>query len=523
MKSLASSIDRNTHSPIESRPRHRVALGVMAIAIAAFGAMAQAQQRDSLTIAYPVDVQSWDPTSVTFPAGQSIYKSVFDSPLHYSADLKLSPRLIREWKWQDKEAKRLEVTLRDDVFFHDGSKLTTEDLKFSVADRPQQDRKLAIGAMMADVQTVEILSPTQAVIVYAKSTPTAPIYFGFLSGYILPKAYFQKVGEEGFRAKPVGAGPYKVVDYQRGSRIVLEAFDKYWGGAPKIKRVTFEIIPEPSARVAAIESGRVDVASQIPLRETLRLASKAGLVGKAYPYSEVYMMQIPSYVQAFQDENLRMAMHLAIDKQALSKAFYNGVAVPLSVIAPPNTPGSVPNYTFPFDRARAAETLRKSGFTPDKPARIKLLTTNGTFPNDYEVARAIAGMWKQVGIDAEIEELTVAKYLELNHSAKLTGVVLYSWANATGDPENYTGRILDPKLRFSAWKSPELGGVIEALLREPDNDKRMAGYRKLNQEASEHTWTLPLLQAVSTIVYKNDVDVKVHEAGYILPVEYSRK
>jgi len=222
------------------------------------------------------------------------------------------------------------------------------------------------------VQAVEILSPTKAVIVYAKSTPTAPIYFGFLSGYILPKAYFQKVGEEGFRAKPVGAGPYKVVDYQRGSRIVLEAFDKYWGGAPKIKRVTFEIIPEPSARVAAIESGRVDVASQIPLRETLRLASKAGLVGKAYPYSEVYMMQIPSYVQAFQDENLRMAMHLAIDKQALSKAFYNGVAVPLSVIAPPNTPGSVPNYTFPFNRARAAETLRKSGFTPDKPARIKL-------------------------------------------------------------------------------------------------------------------------------------------------------
>ncbi len=496
---------------------------VLALALATVSTLAHAQQRDSLTIAYPVDVQSWDPTAVTFPAGQSIYKSVFDSPLHYSADLKLTPRLIREWKWLDKDAKRLEVTLRDDVYFHDGSKLTTEDLKFSLSDRPQQDKKLAIGAIMADLQTVEIVSPTKAVIVYAKATPTAPIYLGFLSGYILPKAYFQKVGEEGFRAKPVGAGPYKIVDYQRGSRIVLEAFDKYWGPAPKIKRVTFEIIPEPSARVAAIESGRVDIASQVPLRETVRLGQKPGLVGKAYPFSEVYMMQIPSYVQAFQDENLRMAMHHAIDKQALSKAFYNGVAVPLSVIAPPNTPGSVPNYTFPFDRAKATEYLKKSGFSPDKPALIKLQTTNGTFPNDYEMARAIAGMWKQVGIDAEIEELTVAKYLELNHSTKLTGVVLYSWANATGDPENYTGRILDPKLRFSAWKSPELGGVIEALLRETDTEKRMAGYRKLNQEASEHTWTLPLLQAVSTLVYKNDIDVKLYESGHILPAEYSRK
>jgi len=86
---------------------------------------AASAQHDSLTIAYPVDVQSWDPTSVTFPAGQSIFKSVFDSPLQYSADLKLSPRIVREWRWQDKEARRLEVTLRDDVTFHDGSRLTT--------------------------------------------------------------------------------------------------------------------------------------------------------------------------------------------------------------------------------------------------------------------------------------------------------------------------------------------------------------------------------------------------------------
>jgi peptide/nickel transport system substrate-binding protein len=139
------------------------------------------------------------------------------------------------------------------------------------------------------------------------------------------------------------------------------------------------------------------------------------------------------------------------------------------------------------------------------------------------MARAIAAMWKQVGIEAEIEELTVAKYLELNHSAKLTGIVLYSWANATGDPENYAGRILDPKLRFSAWKSPEAGAIVEALLRETDQEKRFAGYRKLNQEASEKTWTLPLLQAVSTVVYKNDVNVQLYEAGYILPAEYSRK
>jgi peptide/nickel transport system substrate-binding protein len=492
------------------------------VAAAAVAAPAHAQ-RDQLTIAYPVDVQSWDPTSVTFPAGQSIYKSVFDSPLHYSPDLKLQPRIVREWKFQDKEAKRLEVTLRDDVFFHDGSKLTTEDLKFSFAERPAQDKKLAIGGMMSGLTNVEIISPTRAVIVYSKPTPAAPIYLAFLSGYILPKAYFTKVGPEGFAAKPIGAGPYRVVDYQRGSRIVLEAFDKYWGGAPAIKKVTFEIVPEAAARVAAIESGRADVATQLPLREVTRLNTKGTLIGKAYPYAEVYMMQIPSYVEAFKDDNLRRAMHLAIDKAALSKAFYGSVANPLHVIAPANTPGYVPDFTMPFDRKAAQAALAKSGFSPAKPAKIKLLTTNGTFPNDYELARAIAGMWKQVGIEAEIEELTVAKYLELNHSAKLPGVMLYSWANATGDPENYTGRILDPNLRFSAWKSEEAGKQVHALLVETDPEKRMAGYRKLNREASEKTWTLPLLQGVASIVYKADVEVKLYEPGYVLPAEYKRK
>jgi len=304
---------------------------------------------------------------------------------------------------------------------------------------------------------------------------------------------------------------------------VLEAWDKYWGGPAKIRHVTFEIVPDPSARVAAVESGRADVATQLPLRETTRLSTRTGLTGKAYPYSEVYMMQIPSYVPVFQDDNLRRAMHLAIDKAALSKAFYSGVAVPLSVIAPPNTPGYVPGFSMPFDRAGAIAALKQSGYGPDRPVHIKLFTTNGTFPSDYDMARAIAQMWKQVGIEAEIEELTVAKYLELNHSTKLTGAVLYSWANATGDPENFTGRILDPRLRFSAWKSEALSGVIEGLIRETDPEKRMAGYRRLNQEAAEKTWTLPLLQAVSTIVYRSDLNLAVHGGGYILPYEYSWK
>ena len=485
--------------------------------------VAGAQSADTLNIAFTTDIQSWDPTSVTFPVGQSVYKCVFDSPLHYSSDQKLQPRQIASRKWLDDANTRLEITLRNDIFFHDGSKLTTEDVKYSWVTRPQKDKRLAIAGLMQDLKDVEIGSPTTAVLVYSKPSPSAEFYLGFLTVYILPKEYHEKVGDEGFLAKPIGAGPYKLVDYQRGSRIVLEAFDKYWGGVPTIKSVTFQALPEASTRVAAIESGRVDVAVQLPFREAMRLQGKPELSVNVFPQAEIYMLQIPSYVDTFQNKDVRTALHMAIDKQALSKAFFNGVAKPLQVLATPGSTGDVPGYTFPYDRKRATEILEKAGFNKDKPLQITFSTTNGTQPNDYEIAQAITAMWKQIGVDVKLEETTLAKYLELNHAAKLPGIMFYSWINATGDPENYSGRILNPALRFSAWKEPANVDRIAKLFAMKLGEERLEEYRKLNKDASENSWSIPLLQTVGNIVTKKTVDMPTYSQGYVLPAEAKRK
>ncbi|HWK46622.1 MAG TPA: ABC transporter substrate-binding protein [Stellaceae bacterium] len=476
---------------------------------------------DSLTIAFPFDVPNWDPTATTFTGAQSVFKAVFDSPLQYSPDLKLQPRLIKEWKWQDPDKKRLEITLRDGILFQDGSPMTSEDIKFSIIDRPAKDPSLLIRRIMPALQTVEIVSPTKAVIVFTNSAPAAPIYLAFLAGYFVPKAYIEKVGEDEFKQHPIGAGPYKLVQYERGSRIVLEAFDKYWGGAPKIKHVTFQIISDPSARVAAVEAGRADLAVQVPIREMTRLGQLPGLTAKTFPFSEIVMLVVPSYVAVMQDENVRLAMQLSIDKAALSKAFYAGGAKPLSVLETPGTAAYVDGYTFPYDKARAIELLKKSGFGPDHPVQFPFIATNGAFPNDFDVARAIASMWRGVGIQADIQEVSLAKYIDLNHSATLPGPALYSWANPTGDPENYAGRILDSALPFAGWKEPAVGDRVHKLLVETDDAKRMAGYQALEKDSSEHAWAPPLYQSVFTIVYKKSLNVVPYEGGYIMPADYS--
>lgn len=503
--------------------RRQLLLGAMAAGAGSLlpwqVAGAQTVDKATLSIAYPVDVPTWDPNALSIPTIQNLYQSVFDSPLRYSPQLKLEARQLKEWKWLDSKATRLEVTLRDDILFHDGTRLTMDDFRYSLAERAKADKKLLVGGMLNTVSDIEVSSPTKGVIVFNRSTPAAPIYLAFLAAYVVPKAYMEKVGPEAFNAKPIGAGPYRMVDHQRGSRIVLEAFDKYWGGAPPIKQVVFQIVPEGSARVALAESGRVGMATQLPMREVQRLASKTGIVTKVYPVSEVYMIRVPSYVKPMDDDHVRAAMHLSIDKAALSKAFYGGVAKPLSVMTPEGTPSYVPDFHYPYDKNKAIAELKAAGYSTANPVAFTLLSTNGVFPNDYDLARAIAGMWKAVGINATIEETTPAKLVEAAQNGKLTGPLLYSWVNSTGDPENYAGRIFDPRLRFSTWKDMALAPRIDALMTEVDEAKRMAGYKALNVESSERSWAIPLLQAVATVAYSSTLQPTLFDNGYILPAD----
>ena len=117
-------------------------------------------------------------------------------------------------------------------------------------------------------------------------------------------------------------------------------------------------------------------------------------------------------------------------------------------------------------------------------------------------------MWKKVGIDADIEIVEYAKYFELNRGNKLPEATLYSWDNATGDPEMFTGYLLNPNLPFSAWKEKEIGDEVAALFAIADYDKRIAAYKEINKKAVEYGAIMPLLQSVITIVRKKGLEFR---------------
>jgi peptide/nickel transport system substrate-binding protein len=470
---------------------------------------------DAVTIGWPNDVPSWDPNQRFTPDAQPIFKAVFDQPLDQDPALKLVPHLIKSWNLAP-DGLSMAVELRDDVTFHNGDKMTTEDFRYTFLERIKSGIKLDTANSWKKVDDIVIESPVKATMKFSSPAPTAPQWMAFLGSYMVPKKYIETGGLDNFLKSPVGTGPYKLAEYELNSRIVLERNDKYWGPKAKIARVTIEIIKDPSARVAAIQSGQVDCTINVPVREVQRFEKESGFAAELNPITRVVLLQVRADL-AFADKNVRLAAHHAIDKAALSKAFYGGAAVPLSVMATPGTPGYLADFSFKYDPTLAKELLAKSNFSPANPVKIGFATTNGQFPGDYDIARAIAQMWKQVGIEADVQVIEYAKYFELNRGAKLPEATLYSWDNSTGDPEIYIGYNLNPKMSFAPWKDEALGNRDLALFNVADYDKRIADYRVLEKDAVEEGASMPLLQSVLTMVRKKNLQYTKYANGWLLP------
>ena len=481
--------------------------------------LAAGSDADAITVAFPSDVANWDPISSSNTVTVSIHKCLFDMPLQADPNAHTVPGVVSQYRWVDATATALELTLRPDVTFHNGEPLTSDDIRFTLFERAKADPSLMLSIVWGRLADIETPSPTRAILKFSEPFNTAPQFLTVSPSFIYPRRYYEKVGRDGFVQNPIGSGPYRLVDYQRNSRIVFEAYDKYWGGPAKIKRVTFQIINDVSARIAAVQGGQVDFAHNLPVREVVRLGQTPGLVGSLDAIDSDMLIQMVNK-GIYQDQNLRLALHHAIDKVALSKAFFNGKAVPLSTWEGPGEPANDPNFKFAFSPDQARELLAKSGYSMEKPAKVQFYTFNGVFANDYDMARAIVQMWKQVGINAELEVIETNKYFALTSEDKMDAPVLYSWTNTLGDPESFAS-LLNPSKRFSLWKSPDIPPRLNPLLTEVDYDKRVKGYLEFDQWAVEQGYAFPLLQGIGTVVHAKRLNYVPFKNGMILPYFWS--
>ena len=486
-------------------------------ALAAAGVPALAQDGSSLTIAYNIPVQSWDPTTgpaAVNPVLQAVYLAVFDRFIGQAPDLSFEPGLLTDWGFNEDKTK-ITMTVREGVKWHNGADFTPEDIVWSLerAGKPETGNPIQfvwgkIGNFSIDGQVI-----TADVLQFV---PALFKWMAFLTGFVMPKDYYEEVGAEGFEKAPVGTGPYMVDAFEQGAYVRLKAFPDYWGEAPAFETVTIKFVTDSASRVAEVESGSSDITVNIPYEDYDRLIAKDGLSGEAIPITDIGMIFLND-IDVMTDRNVRLAAHHAIDKQLIIDRLLRGYGVPLSTLEAPGYAAFDESIVVEYDPEKSVELLAASGYSPDNPVKFTIQTTRGFKPKDYEMVQAIVGMWRKVGIEAEIEVYEIAKHYELRAADTLAPAAFYNWGNSIGDPSTSTGFAMFGPSPHSVWDGQDLIDRIGALFGEPDEEKRIAGYKAVSKLIADEGYVIPLLQYVMPIVHSDAVTVTPYTSGDLLP------
>ncbi len=495
--------------------RSLLQLSAATVAAGSLALPARAQAIDELVIAYNVNLPAWDPTvgpSAVNPTIQGIYQSVFDQYILQQPDLKPAPGILTEWGWND-DKTQVWMTVREGVTWHDGSPLTAEDVAWSLARVAKPETGSPIQFVWGTLANHRV-EGNKVIADVVQFDPTIFKWMYFLTGYVLPKAYFEKVGPEGFEAAPIGSGPYMVEKFERNAFVRLKANENYWGGAPEFKTVTIKFVTDAAARVAEVESGNAHVTLEVPYEEYDRL--KASLTGVAAPISDIGMIFLND-IEVMTDPNVRKAAALAIDKQAIIDRLLGGYGVKIDTLQTAQYDAYDPSISVEYSPEKAIELLAASGYSVDKPVKFKIQTTKGFKPKDYEMVQAIVGLWRKVGIEAEIEIYEIAKHYELRAADQLAPAAFYNWGNSVADPTTSTGFAMFGPSPHSVWDGEDLIGMIAPLWGEKDEAKRIEGWKAVDKFIAENALVIPLLQYVQPILSAPGVVVTPHASGALLP------
>ncbi|MEO8857369.1 MAG: ABC transporter substrate-binding protein, partial [Burkholderiaceae bacterium] len=324
-------------------------------------------------------------------------------------------------------------TLRDGLKFQNGDPVTTEDVKFSFDRYKGANAKLirdfVTEARIIDKRTIRyILSKPWPDFVTLFGTPASGI------AWVMPKAYYEKVGDEGFKAAPIGAGPYRLSQFSAGTKIVFEASAHYWRKKPDVPTLVFRVIPDPSTRLAAIRNGEVDFAygiqgdlvKEVRTLPNLKIKSSAIPVTNFVSFASAYDKSSP-----WSDERVRRAANMAIDRAGMNDAAYAGLGkVSYSII-----PHIMDFYwqppVIPYDPKAAMALLAQAGHAGGFNGG------NLNASSDDALAELIQANLAAVGIKMTLRTSERAAYLQLTMDKKLTGLVL----TGSGAPGNAASRL----------------------------------------------------------------------------------
>ena len=419
----------------------------------------------------------------------------------------MQPGLAESWT-MSADGLVYEFVLRQGIRFHNGEPVTPEDVRFSF------DRYKGGGAKLLKSKVREIQTPDARRVrfVLKEPWPDFMTFYGTTAtgaGWVVPKKYVDKVGEDGFKKAPIGAGPYRFVSFAPGIELVLEAFDGYWRKVPSVKRLVLKSMPEETTRAAALKRGEVDIAYFLngPVAEDVRRTP--GLTLSAVRTNAVFFLDFVDQwdgASPWRDQRVRLAASLAVDRKAINQAEALGYSGLTGNIVPQHMEFALAINADPYDPPRARKLLAEAGYPSGFDGGD--LTPN---PPYFSMGEAVASNLAAVGIRTRVRSMERAAFLTSWGGKTLRGVVL----GAQGAGGNAATRIEGMAVQggqYAYGVLPEVQDLFHRQARELDRKKREELLHQIQRILHERRIYAPIWENG----FIRGVGSRVEEAGLTL-------
>jgi peptide/nickel transport system substrate-binding protein len=467
---------------------------VAAIALALFcsAGLAIAAPEGTLTWGLHVTLASkWlDPAETeAFINPFMVLYAVHDALVKPMPDGDSTSSLAESWT-ASKDGLSYEFVLRRGAKFHNGDPVTAEDVKFSF------ERYRGAGAKLLKdkVREVQVLDPGHVRFRLKEPWPDFMTFYGTSAtgaAWIVPKRYVEKVGDDGFLKAPIGAGPYRVVSFNPGVDLVMEAFGGYWRKVPSVKRLVFRSMPDETTRAAALKAGEVDIAYLLSGPTAEEVKRTPGLTLAAAKPPGVVFLDLPEQwdpKSPWADRRVRLAASYALDRSALSQAETLGLSRPTGALIPRVLDFARPYDPPPYDPAIARRMLGEAGYPSGFDAGD--LTP---FPPYFSLAEAVGNYLQAVGIRTRMRTMERAAFLTAWREKKLHGVVMGLGAPA-GNAATRIEVYVTKSGIYSAGVVPEIEDLYQRQARELDRKKREALLYQIQQVMHDRVMHVPIYE-----------------------------
>jgi peptide/nickel transport system substrate-binding protein len=423
----------------------------------------------------------------------------------------LAPALAESWTVTP-DGLVYEFVLRRGVKFHNGEPVTAEDVKFSF----ERYRGSANKTLKERVAAVETLDPGRVRFRLKQPWPDFVMFYSTATGagWIVPKKYVEKVGDDGFKKAPIGAGPYRFVSFTPGVELVMEAVEGYWRKTPSVKRLVLRVIPDPTTRYAALKNGEIDVTYWMTASLGEDLRRTPGLTLRPVVSS---VMQWVAFVDQWDprspwhDRRVRLAANLAIDRQAINQAETLGHSLLTNSIIPNTFDFFWAPPPPQYDRDRAKKLLAEAGYP------------NGLDAGDYTVDAATVAIGEPVvnslqaaGIRVKLRPIERAAF-QKGYGEKKYRNLVHSGSAAFGNAATRIEAFIAAGGAYVYGSYPDIDGLFREQGTELDKKRREATLQRIQQLIHDKAMVAPIVQ----VGLMSGYGPRVEESGLGLITGYS--